>query len=108
MRPPDSGTDDRGVRSCRIVGTRSPDLKTAGSGVRDFNLVVVAQRDTPIPHPVAVTATVTDVIPVSGLRSPVSGLRSPVSGFRVPGSGFRSPVSGYEPETADNINIIIK
>ena len=36
MRPPDSGTDDRRVRSCRIVGTRSPDLKTAGSGVRDF------------------------------------------------------------------------
>ena len=55
---------------------------------------MVAQRDIPIPHPVAVT----DITPVSGLRSPVSGLRSPVSGFRVPGSG-------YESETADNTNI---
>ena len=42
MRPPDSGIDDRGVRSCRIVGTRSPDLKTAGPGVRDFNLQLIS------------------------------------------------------------------
>ena len=73
---------------------------------------MVAQRDIPIPHPVAVTATVTDVIPVSGLRvpgsrfdlrvpAPVSGLRMrsryPISGFRIrirdPGSKLQALVA---------------
>ena len=70
----------------------------------------MAQRDTQIPHPVAVTATVTDVVPVSGLRVPGSGyeirvpdsisefrLRYPISGFRIrirdPGSKLQALVA---------------
>ena len=38
---------------------------------RMAHFCMVAQRDIPIPHPVAVT----DITPVSGLRSPGSGFR---------------------------------